>query len=86
MTSEQSAPMQMQPMAGQMQQGGHLYIQTNEVHNAIVHYFRGPDGKLNELERIPTGGAGSGPYKPGQRPGKRAQRVRGREQRHPDAG
>jgi WD40 repeat protein len=64
MSSEQSMARQMQPMAGQMQQGGHLYIQTNEVRNSIIHYFRGPDGKLSELERIPTGGAGSGTYKP----------------------
>lgn len=53
MSSEQS-------MAGQMQQDGHLSIQTNEVRNAIIHYFRSPHGKLSELERIPTGGARSG--------------------------
>jgi 6-phosphogluconolactonase (cycloisomerase 2 family) len=64
MSTEQSISGQMQAMAGQMQQGGHLYMQTNEVRNVIIHYFRGPDGKLSELERIPTGGAGSGTYKP----------------------
>ena len=71
MTHEQpmSAPMQpmpapMQPMPGQMRQGGHLYTQTNEIRNCIIHYLRGPDGTLTELERIPTGGAGSGIYKP----------------------
>jgi hypothetical protein len=63
MTSEQSAHADA-ANGRQMQQGGHLYIQTNEVRNAIIHYLRGPDGKLNELERIPTGGAGSGIYKP----------------------
>ena len=71
MTHEQpmSAPMQpmpapMQPMPGQMRQGGHLYTQTNEIRNCIIHYLRGPDGTLTELERILTGGAGSGIYKP----------------------
>ena len=50
--------------SGQMPQDGHLYMQTNEVRNCIVHYFRAPDGKLTEVGRIPTGGAGSGTYKP----------------------
>ncbi|GLR90855.1 lactonase family protein [Bradyrhizobium iriomotense] len=45
-------------------QPGHLYMQTNEVANAIVHYERKADGSLAELERISTGGAGSGEYKP----------------------
>jgi len=44
--------------------GGHLYLQTNEVKNAIVHYRRGEDGKITEIERVLTGGAGSGPFKP----------------------
>src|SRR5215475_5715316 len=44
--------------------GGHLYMQTNEVHNAIVHYRRGENGALEELERVPTGGGGSGEFKP----------------------
>lgn len=44
--------------------GGHLYMQTNEIRNCIVHYHRGADGKLTEAERIPTGGAGSGVFKP----------------------
>jgi 6-phosphogluconolactonase (cycloisomerase 2 family) len=52
-------------MAGErMHQGGHLYMQTNEVRNCVVHYFRAPDGKLTEVGRIPTGGSGSGTYKP----------------------
>jgi 6-phosphogluconolactonase (cycloisomerase 2 family) len=49
---------------GQMPQGGHLYMQTNETRNHVIHYFRAPDGKLTEVGRIPTGGAGSGTYKP----------------------
>jgi len=44
--------------------GGHLYIQTNEVENAIAHYHRAANGVLTEVERIPTGGAGSGTFKP----------------------
>jgi 6-phosphogluconolactonase (cycloisomerase 2 family) len=39
-------------------------MQTNEVQNCIIHYFRAPDGKLTELERVLTGGAGSGTFKP----------------------
>src|SRR5262249_40654843 len=45
-------------------QGGHLYMQTNEIRNVIVHYRRSPDGTLNEIERIATDGAGSGTFKP----------------------
>jgi hypothetical protein len=26
-----------------MMQGGHLYIQTNEIRNCVIHYFRAPD-------------------------------------------
>ena len=44
--------------------GGHLYMQTNETKNSIVHYRRGEDGKITELERTSTGGAGSGTFKP----------------------
>jgi hypothetical protein len=49
---------------GVMMQGGHLYIQTNEVRNCVIHYFRAPDGKLSEMERVLTAGAGSGTFKP----------------------
>src|SRR5215468_5536820 len=45
-------------------QDGHLYMQTNEVANAIIHYERKADGSITELERITTGGAGSGVFKP----------------------
>ena len=44
--------------------GGHLYMQTNEIRNAIVHYRWSTSGTLSEVERIPTGGAGSGTFKP----------------------
>ncbi|SIO65479.1 6-phosphogluconolactonase, cycloisomerase 2 family [Bradyrhizobium erythrophlei] len=43
---------------------GHLYMQTNEVKNAIIRYERKADGSLVELERVATGGAGSGVFKP----------------------
>jgi hypothetical protein len=49
---------------GGMMQGGHLYIQTNEIRNCVIHYFRAPDGKIAEVERVLTGGAGSGTFKP----------------------
>src|SRR6266404_4161612 len=44
--------------------GGHLYMQTNEIRNCIVHYHRSASGSLTEVERILTGGAGSGTFKP----------------------
>ena len=44
--------------------GGHLYMQTNEVKNAIIHYHRSAKGTLTEVERVGTGGAGSGTFKP----------------------
>jgi 6-phosphogluconolactonase (cycloisomerase 2 family) len=44
--------------------GGPLYMQTNEIKNAIIHYHRDANGTLVEVERVPTGGAGSGPFKP----------------------
>jgi 6-phosphogluconolactonase (cycloisomerase 2 family) len=44
--------------------GGHLYIQTNEVRNCVVHYRRAANGAITEVERNATGGAGSGTFKP----------------------
>src|SRR5260370_42334411 len=44
--------------------GGNLYMQTNEVRNAIVHYRWSASGTLTEVERVPTGGAGSGELSP----------------------
>ena len=41
-----------------------LYMQTNEIRNAIIHYSRSADGTITEVERISTGGAGSGEFKP----------------------
>ncbi|MEO6000440.1 MAG: hypothetical protein ABIN89_26610 [Chitinophagaceae bacterium] len=39
-------------------------MQTNGIKNEIIQYVRMNDGSLNEVQRIPTGGAGSGTYKP----------------------
>jgi hypothetical protein len=44
--------------------GGHLYMQTNEVQNSVVHYRRAPDGTIAEVERVRTGGSGVGPDGP----------------------
>jgi 6-phosphogluconolactonase (cycloisomerase 2 family) len=63
MMGEQSMSMDA-PHAEMMTQGGHLYIQTNELKNAIIHYLRSPNGTITESERVLTGGAGSGGYNP----------------------
>jgi 6-phosphogluconolactonase (cycloisomerase 2 family) len=44
--------------------GGHLYMQTNETRNAIIHYRWAASGTLTEVERVATGGAGSGELSP----------------------
>lgn len=46
------------------QGGGHLYMQTNEMQNAVIRFRRHPDGTITEVERTSTGGAGSGVFKP----------------------
>ena len=62
--------MSAQPMGGssgmmsQNGHGGHLYMQTNEIRNVIVHYRRSVNGTLTEIERVMTGGRGSGTFKP----------------------
>ena len=61
---EPTQSMSMQPGPGTMAHGGHLYMQTNEIRNAVVHYRRAPDGTLTEVRRVLTGGAGSGLFKP----------------------
>src|SRR4029077_16445036 len=47
-----------------MRHGGHLYMQTNETRNAVIHYLRSSNGTIAEVERIPTGGSGSGVFRP----------------------
>src|SRR5580704_5431083 len=42
--------------------GGHLYVQTSAIHNAVIHFLRANDGTITETERVLTGGAGSGPF------------------------
>jgi 6-phosphogluconolactonase (cycloisomerase 2 family) len=44
--------------------GGNLYMQTNEVKNTVIHYHWSPNGALAEVERVATGGAGSGELSP----------------------
>ena len=39
-------------------------MQTNETQNRIMHFGRSKDGQLELGESIPTGGAGSGVFKP----------------------
>jgi 6-phosphogluconolactonase (cycloisomerase 2 family) len=43
---------------------GRLYMQTNELRNAVVHYRRSANGAIEEIDRCSTGGAGSGEFKP----------------------
>ena len=43
---------------------GHLYMQTNETRNAIIHYHRSANGTITKVERVPTGGTGSGVFRP----------------------
>jgi 6-phosphogluconolactonase (cycloisomerase 2 family) len=39
-------------------------MQTNETRNGIIHYRGEADGTLTEVERVATGGDGSGTFKP----------------------
>src|SRR5262249_25729393 len=58
---EMSKPNEMRMSNGQ---GGHLYMQTNEIKNSIIHYQWSASGTLTEVERCLTSGAGSGTFKP----------------------
>lgn len=42
----------------------HVYTQTNAVENEVIHFGRGADGRLTEIQRLSTGGKGSGEFKP----------------------
>jgi len=64
MATEKSKQMSTSKEMSMNGRGGHLYMQTNEIKNAIIHYHRSPNGTLTEVERVATGGAGSGTYKP----------------------
>src|ERR1700739_1129222 len=59
-----SKEMGMSREMGMNGHGGHLYMQTNEIKNAIIHYHRSANGTLTEVERVATGGTGSGTFKP----------------------
>jgi hypothetical protein len=59
-----SKQMGMSREMGMNGHGGHLYMQTNEIKNAIIHYHRSASGTLTEVERVASGGAGSGTFKP----------------------
>src|ERR1700747_3760597 len=59
-----SKEMGMSREMGMNGHGGHLYMQTNEVKNCIIHYHRSANGALAEVERVATGGAGSGRISP----------------------
>jgi 6-phosphogluconolactonase (cycloisomerase 2 family) len=61
MSKEMGAPTEM---SMSNHRGGHLYMQTNEVRNFVVHYRRSADEAIAEVERTATGGAGSGGYNP----------------------
>jgi 6-phosphogluconolactonase (cycloisomerase 2 family) len=41
---------------------GHVYMQTNESQNRVIHYVRGEGGALTEVERSPTGASGAGTF------------------------
>src|SRR3954470_20204992 len=36
-----------------------IYTQTNEAENKIINFRQGDDGKLTEVQRVPTGGRGT---------------------------
>ena len=62
--SDKMEPQEMTAPHNGMSRAGHLYMQTNEVRNCIIHYLRSPDGTITEAERVFTGGSGSGGYNP----------------------
>lgn len=41
-----------------------VYTQTNETQNQIINFMRGADGRLTEVQRVPTGGKGTNGYTP----------------------
>src|SRR5215831_9213791 len=59
-----SKDMGMSKGKGMSNRSGHLYIQTNEIRNCVIHYLRAANGTITEVERTATGGAGSGTFKP----------------------
>jgi hypothetical protein len=45
-----------------MSAAGHLYMQTNESQNRVIHFVRRPDGALTEEMPCSTGASGCGPF------------------------
>lgn len=64
MPNDSMSTTSVESASGAMAPGGHLYLQTNEMRNAVIHYVRSADGTLREEQRTLTGGAGSGVFKP----------------------
>jgi hypothetical protein len=64
MSDQRMSDQRMSDQRMSNQHGGHLYMQTNELRNCIAHYHRSANGKLHEVERVLTGGTGSGGFKP----------------------
>src|SRR4029077_19096559 len=54
----------MEAMHSMNGHSGHLYTQTNELRHAVIHYRRAQNGALEEVDRVATGGDGSGEFKP----------------------
>lgn len=50
------------PVGRAMSMSGHLYMQSNELRNQVIHYRRATDGTITEAGRYMTGGAGSGAF------------------------
>jgi hypothetical protein len=64
MVAPEQSMMMAPPAHAEMLPGGHLYMQTNEIRNCVIHYLRSPNGTISEVERLLTGGSGSGVFKP----------------------
>ncbi|QKN79847.1 beta-propeller fold lactonase family protein [Scandinavium goeteborgense] len=43
--------------------GHHLYVNTNDAANKVIHYAQTEDGQLIEMSRLPTMGKGTAGYK-----------------------
>lgn len=65
----------MEAPDGGMREGGHLYVQTNEVRNVVTHYRRSPDGTITEVERISHRRLRVRGFQGDQWPGEGAERI-----------
>jgi 6-phosphogluconolactonase (cycloisomerase 2 family) len=41
-----------------------IYTQTNETENKVINFRQGAEGRLSEVERVPTGGRGTNGFTP----------------------